>query len=178
MIREQSCSTYLLNVMYFQRTLFIFEFILRPSLSATFFNIWRISVSMANVILDFLFFPEEEEVFLLLRVRVCHNDCFSSCPSSFHIFRSIVFVECKGIGGKKCSIFIKNYKVLFFFFLFWFWIDGMNLRVDRRGWPFDFSLGMCCKYPVDSWHCKRLLMGAYSWYRFIWYETPYGIYRH
>lgn len=35
-IREQSCSTYLLNVTCFQRTLFIFAFILKPSPSAIF----------------------------------------------------------------------------------------------------------------------------------------------
>lgn len=118
-MREQSCSTYLLNVMYFQRTLFIFEFILKPSLSAIFFSISRISASMANVMLDFLFLAEEEEeeeeAFLLLLLRVRHNDCFFSCPLSLHISRSIATMECKGIRGNKPSIFIEKYDDVLFF---------------------------------------------------------------
>jgi hypothetical protein len=72
---------------------------------------------MANVILDFLFLAEEEEeeAFLLLLLRVRHNGCFSSCPLSLHISRSIATMECKGIRVNKPSIFIEKYDDVLFF---------------------------------------------------------------
>jgi hypothetical protein len=50
---------------------------------------------------------------LLLRVR--HNGCFSSCPLSLHISRSIATMECKGIRVNKPSIFIEKYDDVLFF---------------------------------------------------------------
>src|SRR5215212_7819710 len=110
MMRELSWSTYLSKIIYFQRILFIFEFILKPSPSAIPFSISTISVSMANVIFDFLLFLEED-AFLLFPLS--QTDCVSS-----HIEGSILVIECKGIICNKPSMLIEYSAPLCF--LFWF----------------------------------------------------------
>src|SRR5215208_717947 len=79
--------------MYFQRILFIFEFILKPSPSAIFFSVFTISVSIANVIFNFLLFFAEG---VLLLYRLVSNDSLSS-----HMYRSCLnFIECKCMRQK------------------------------------------------------------------------------
>lgn len=110
---------------------------------------------MANVILDFLFLAEEEEkeAFLLLLLRVRHNGCFSSCPLSLRISRSIATMECKGIRGNKPSIFIEKYDDVLFFY-FWDYVTT-EVPLHRVAVPFFISTESY-KYLLDILCCKQL----------------------